>query len=212
MKNSHTKNRHLQSGFTIIEALISATLLSIMVAVTFTGLMQSYTMNSEARYYENARAVLLSFADQFSKLDPYKVNPDKTSALRPLFSKQGQYANTGYGMVWPSAVESASRGSSDPDNTVCDKKELEIRLYSDDDVYGTAGTAGVDVQDSDADDFKTAFVSRTVELDPTTLNAAKGQLLIATFKIRFASGFTGILPDLNSPATRTLTVCRTIDL
>ncbi|MGA3008080.1 MAG: prepilin-type N-terminal cleavage/methylation domain-containing protein, partial [Opitutaceae bacterium] len=57
-----------QRGFTLMEVMVSAIVLAMTAAGLFSLLFQAYKLSALARYRDDARAVLQTFASQFQAM------------------------------------------------------------------------------------------------------------------------------------------------
>lgn len=86
-----------ERGFTLVEAMI-ATLIFVMFTLGIYGLvLQSYNMSARIRYRDDARAMLLTYADQFERLQT-TTQVGTVSYARWLFNPSS--GPTGLGLKW----------------------------------------------------------------------------------------------------------------
>jgi hypothetical protein len=182
MPSSHQKNSHKLSdvnflgrclrrrykderGMTLAEAMIATFTFTVGILGLYSILIHSYYTESLARYRDNARAVLATFADQFERLQ--MIDP-ATGNQRYIFDTT-QAAPNSNGLRWVDAngvIYTNNPGTS-----------LNIKI-------GNAGSSQID-----------AYVSEWVKnLDPTGVaapsvgqgvNSAAGRIIEATFTITY---------------------------
>jgi type II secretory pathway pseudopilin PulG len=102
-------------GFTLVEAMIAA-LIFVMFTLGIYGLIiESYNMTARIRYRDDARAVLLTFSDQFERL---ATTTGSVGLQRWLFYPASS-PGTGWGLKWGALSDddaSIPQPSSPPDH------------------------------------------------------------------------------------------------
>jgi prepilin-type N-terminal cleavage/methylation domain-containing protein len=83
-------------GFTLVEAMVATVIFSLCTLGVYQMLITSYKITAVARYSDNARAVLRTYADQFQRLSV----KDSSDATLWLFYPTG--GETGKGLKWGS--------------------------------------------------------------------------------------------------------------
>ncbi|MCX6939023.1 MAG: prepilin-type N-terminal cleavage/methylation domain-containing protein [Verrucomicrobia bacterium] len=89
-------SRKRSSGFTLTEAMIATSVFALCTLGIYQCIIMSYKMTSVARYSDNARAVIRSFADQFQRLS---IRDESNATLWLFYPTAGE---TGRGLVWGS--------------------------------------------------------------------------------------------------------------
>jgi type II secretory pathway pseudopilin PulG len=93
-------------GFTLAEVLVATVLLSMVILGVLAVLIGSYRVAAKARYNDQARYVIKSFADQFLT----QQSTDGSGNILPMFAIT--YAASGYGLTWTNADGTTSTGAS----------------------------------------------------------------------------------------------------
>jgi prepilin-type N-terminal cleavage/methylation domain-containing protein len=86
-----------QSGFTLVEAMMSMVIFSLCSLGFFQALVKGYQLTALARTHDNARAALRGYVDQFQRLSirkPTAGNPDPGEPLA-LFTVTGSPTGNG---------------------------------------------------------------------------------------------------------------------
>jgi prepilin-type N-terminal cleavage/methylation domain-containing protein len=86
-------------GFTLAEAMMAVTIFAMITLGIYQMLIKSYQMSALTRYRDDARGVILSFADQFMRLQTTTTHSG-TAYTRYLFAITN--APTGTGLNWGS--------------------------------------------------------------------------------------------------------------
>lgn len=170
-------------GFTLVESMIATAVFTVGILGVYAMMLKSYEMITLSRHRDNARAVLLSFADQFQRLQTNDLPSGQTVPVtRFLFQTTGATAPTGVGLSWTDPAGATVSGTS---------TGLAMTL-------GATGTSTVP-----------ANVTRIVtDLDSTgtvtttQVNNAAGRMLMATFTITYTIK--------GRPQTQSITVARSI--
>ena len=91
--------RRVQRGFTLVEVMIATMVFCMGILGVYAMMIKSYELVTLARHRDNARAFLLSFSDQFLRLQTTDQNPTpgQPPILRPLFNTAGAGSD---GLVW----------------------------------------------------------------------------------------------------------------
>ncbi|HWA09287.1 MAG TPA: prepilin-type N-terminal cleavage/methylation domain-containing protein [Opitutaceae bacterium] len=92
-------------GFTLAEVMMSVTIFAMLSLGVYQMLIKSYELSAITRYRDDARAVLLTFADQFSRLQTTQTHSG-TAYARYLF--QPAASPTGTGLQWGSLSDQDS--------------------------------------------------------------------------------------------------------
>jgi len=85
-------------AFTLVEVMIAAFVVTLATMGILAMLIQAYKMNQAIRYRDAARAMLVSFSDQFIRLAIATDDGTGTFVGKPLFSIQS--TPTGVGLNW----------------------------------------------------------------------------------------------------------------
>ena len=173
--------RRAQRGFTLAETMIATTVFTMGILGVYAMMLKSYELVTLSRHRDNGRAILLSFADQFLRLQ----TTDLISGVvvtRTLFDTSVS-TPTGTGMSWTDSNNTTTNGTG---------AGLNVML-------GEAGSSRIP-----------AVVKRTVtNLDSTTGAAvggatatAAGWMLQGTFTITYRIN--------GRPQSQSLTVARSV--
>jgi len=175
------RRQGFRRGFTLAEAMIATMVFALGVLGVYAMMIKSYELVALARHRDNGRAVLVSFADQFLRLQTTDMIPGSGIVTRGLFATTT--TPTGVGLDWTD-----SNGTR---------------------IVGTA--AGLTVALGDAESSAVpATVTRTVtNLNSPSGNpvsgvtaTAAGWMLQATFTIDYTIK--------GRPQTQSLTVARSV--
>ncbi len=173
--------RHLkgQRGVTLVEAMVATAVFTMGILGVYGMLIYSYNLETLARHRDNARAVLLSFADKFERL---QTTDPATSALRNFFDATPTTPN-GTGLSW-----------TDNNGTV---------------TAGTTAGITVTLGSSASSQVQAVVTELVDNLDPNTgaiqahgpgTNAAAGRIIQATFTIKYT--IKGITQSQSLAVTR----------
>jgi prepilin-type N-terminal cleavage/methylation domain-containing protein len=164
--------RHARRGFTLVEVMIATMVFTMGILGVYAMMLKSYELVTLSRHRDNARAVLLSFADQFLRLQTTDTIAG-SSVTRGLFVP---HSATGLGLTWTDTTGNVVDGNLYPNPPY-----MPVTLGNSID-----NTQGSQVR---------AHVSRTVTLlDPTTglpvagtmpTPTAAGYMMQATFTITY---------------------------
>jgi len=129
MKNKATSNlqrrtRNLQSdfGFTLLEIMVSVSIIAIVLVSIYKMQAQTISMNYEARFY--ATAPLLA---------QFKMTEQKTKSLEDLTSDSGNFGDDFPGYSWSMAVDDVeSEALSD---TAKDLKKIDVTIFLNNDEF-----------------------------------------------------------------------------
>ena len=92
---SRTPGRRKSGGFTLVEAIVATVVFSMVMLGVYGCIIKAYQLSQITRYNDQARAILLSYVDQFERLDTVTVTG---SNVRPFFTPA---PSTGVGVNWP---------------------------------------------------------------------------------------------------------------
>lgn len=156
------KPRKAHAGFTLAEAMVATAVFTLCTLGLYQSLMMSYKMTSVARYSDNARAVLRSFADQFQRLS---IRDESNATLWLFYPTAGE---SGRGLLWGTI-------SNQADSTL-----LEDTPY----ITIPIGPPGhtLDAQVSREMQYVNTATGATTT---TAASDAAGYMLQATFRIRY---------------------------
>ena len=178
-----TLRRRARRGFTLVETMIATAVFTMGILGVYMMMLKSYELVTLARHRDNGRALLLSFADQFLRLQTTDLVAGTGVITRPLFANAP--TPTGYGLSWTdSAGNTVSGLISDP--------YLPVTL-------GESGSSQVRAQITRTVNFLDAATGTTVSGATTT---AAGWMLQATFTITYSIR--------GRPQTQSLTVARSV--
>ena len=129
MKNKATGNlqrrtRNLQSdfGFTLLEIMVSVSIIAIVLVSIYKMQAQTISMNYEARFY--ATAPLLA---------QFKMTEQETKSLEDLTSDSGNFGDDFPGYSWSMAVDDVE--SEALGNTAKDLKKIDVTIFLNDDEF-----------------------------------------------------------------------------
>lgn len=149
-------------GFTLVEAMVATFIFTLVMLGVYAALIKSQQLIALTRYQDNARAVLLSFADQFTRL---QTTEDGTNLTRVLFTPTTAEQGTGTDLSWGSVnAQTSSTGT----------ENLVINLG------GTANAVPATVTRI------VKQISPTTGADQTSPYTAAGYLLRGTFTISYS--------------------------
>jgi prepilin-type N-terminal cleavage/methylation domain-containing protein len=100
------RHSHSHGGFTLVEVMMAAVVFVMGAVGLYDILLKSYQLTALARYRDDARAVLRTFADQFERLG---TSDDTTNYRRELFVTSGE---TGRGLKYWDATQGTVYGLS----------------------------------------------------------------------------------------------------
>ena len=106
--------RRTQRAFTLVEVMIATAVFTMGILGVYAMMIKSYELVTLARHRDNARAYLMSFSDQFLRLNTTDPNPTPglPPILRPLFDTSSTHP--GDGLVWTDANNIQSNGAGLP--------------------------------------------------------------------------------------------------
>ena len=164
-----------RGGFTLIEAMVATMVFALVILGVYTAITKAYQLNQVTRYNDQARAVLLSYIDQFQRLETADTI-GSNSYVRPFFSKT---VATGYGLDNLNRINDTAADASAV-VSAADGVPKAVTL-------GEASNAAI-----------TAYVTRTVyplnlatgsmlpvETDTTAYYKAPGYALVGIFTITY---------------------------
>ncbi len=129
MKNIATSNlqrrtRNLQSdfGFTLLEIMVSVSIIAIVLVSIYKMQAQTISMNYEARFY--ATAPLLA---------QFKMTEQETKSLEDLTSDSGNFGDDFPGYSWSMAVDDVE--SETLGNTAKDLKKIDVNIFLNNDEF-----------------------------------------------------------------------------
>ena len=129
MKNIATSNlqrrtRNLQSdfGFTLLEIMVSVSIIAIVLVSIYKMQAQTISMNYEARFY--ATAPLLA---------QFKMTEQETKSLEDLTSDSGNFDDDFPGYSWSMAVDDVE--SEALGNTAKDLKKIDVTIFLNNDEF-----------------------------------------------------------------------------
>jgi Tfp pilus assembly protein PilE len=156
---------HSRRGMTLAEAMMATFVFTLGMLGVYMMLVKSYQLVNLARHRDNARAVLLTYADQFLRLQTTDSNGNL------IFFFQNASAPTSFGLSW---TDSNNNTVSNTTNTA-DTTGLPITL-------GDTGSTAIP-----ANVFRTCLpinmATGTTQSAPTL--AAAGYMLQGTFSITY---------------------------
>ena len=81
-------------GFTLVEAMVATMVFTVVILGVYSAITKAYQLSQVTRYNDQARAVLISYVDQFQRLETADTIGNQ-SYVRPFFTKT---VATGYGL------------------------------------------------------------------------------------------------------------------
>ncbi|MEI7552129.1 MAG: prepilin-type N-terminal cleavage/methylation domain-containing protein [Verrucomicrobiota bacterium] len=102
---------HSQQGMTLVEAMMATMVFTLGMLGVYMMLIKSYEMVALCRHRDNARAVLLSYCDQFQRLR----TTDGSGTLGFMF--QTASAPTSFGLSWTDAGNTTVSNYTDTSDT-----------------------------------------------------------------------------------------------
>ena len=105
-----TLRRGLRRGFTLVEAMIATLVFAMGILGVYAMMIKSYELVALARHRDNGRAVLMSFADQFLRLQTTDLVPGSGIVTRGLFAPTS--TPTGVGLDWTDCTGARVIGTS----------------------------------------------------------------------------------------------------
>jgi prepilin-type N-terminal cleavage/methylation domain-containing protein len=185
--------RRAQRGFTLVETMVATMVFTMGILGVYAMMLKSYEMVTVSRHRDNGRAILLSFADQFLRLQTSDSIAGHGNQLRGMFSP---HAASSLGLNWTDAQGNVIQGDTQTDPNL----GLPVVLGE---------TTDVDVNNRATGSQVLAHVFREVVL----LNA-NGEPLAGTTPPLTAAGymmqatFTITFPIAGRTQTQTLIVAR----
>ena len=178
-----------ERGFTLVEAMI-ATLIFVMFTLgVYALVIQSYNMTARIRYRDDARAMLLTYVDQFERLQTTTyVKAVDTSYTRWLFNPAS--GPTGLGLKWGTLCDEDAFNNPLPD---------PVPGYLDVKLGGTK--APIAAQVTREVHFVTPNGASSDVLTGTSMSAA-GWLITGKFTISYVAN--------GQPETASMTVVRSV--
>ena len=129
MKNKATGNlqhrtRNLQSdfGFTLLEIMVSVSIIAIVLVSIYKMQAQTISMNYEARFYATAPLLAQS-----------KMTEQETKSLEDLTSDSGNFGDDFPGYSWSMAVDDVE--SEALGNTAKDLKKIDVTIFLNNDEF-----------------------------------------------------------------------------
>jgi len=92
---TRTAGRGRSGGFTLVEAMVATVIFSMVMLGVYGCIIKAYQLSLITRYNDQARSILLSYVDQFERLDTVTVDG---THVRKFFTPA---ATTGVGVNWP---------------------------------------------------------------------------------------------------------------
>jgi prepilin-type N-terminal cleavage/methylation domain-containing protein len=102
--------RRTQRAFTLVEVMMATVIFTMGILGVYAMMIKSYELVTLARHRDNARAFLLSFSDQFLRLQTTDLIGG-IPVLRPLFATDG---TGGDGLTWTNPAGVQFNGSTLP--------------------------------------------------------------------------------------------------
>jgi prepilin-type N-terminal cleavage/methylation domain-containing protein len=155
--------RRTRRGFTLVESMIATLVFTMGILGVYAMMIKSYELVTLSRHRDNARAFLMSFSDQFLRLQTTDLIAGVT-VLRPLFATNG---TGGDGLTWTNPAGVQVNGSTLPYLTV---------------TLGDSGSSQIPAQVS----RQVTYLDSTGTPTTTQTTTAAGWLLQATFTIQYA--------------------------
>jgi Tfp pilus assembly protein PilV len=175
---------HGTRGVTIVEAMVATTIFTMGILGVYAMLIYSYNMETLARHRDNGRAVLMSFADKFERLQ----TTDPAGNLRNFFDTSVTTPN-GIGLTWTDNTGTITAYNSTTPATVPNMTWINA-----DGTTGSGTGTGIQIMLGDSASAQVpAIVTELVQnvnqdtgaLKTTGGNQAAGRVLQATFTINY---------------------------
>jgi prepilin-type N-terminal cleavage/methylation domain-containing protein len=172
-------------GFTLVEVMMAAVVFVMAAVGLYDILLKAYQVSTLARYRDDARAVLRTYADQFERLG---TSDDATNYRRELFVTS---AETGRGLRHWDATQSTVYGlSNEPSNAspfANDAAYLEVTLGGANNPILARVTRGVVAINPGPGTVATSPPTPPGSADPLGIdpNYAAGNLWLGTFTITY---------------------------
>jgi prepilin-type N-terminal cleavage/methylation domain-containing protein len=157
--------RRARRGFTLVETMIATAVFTMGILGVYAMMLKSYELVTLARHRDNGRALLLSFADQFLRLQTTDLIPGSGVVTRQLFANSP--SPTGDGLSWTDSTGTVVVGTG---------SGLLVTL-------GEAGSSQVPATVTRVVNFIDSTTGNTVSGATTT---AAGWMLEATFTITYS--------------------------
>ena len=198
--------RELRSrrAFTLAETMVASTIFFMGMLGVYTMMIYSYKMESLARYRDNARSVLLTYADRFERL---QTTDPATGYLRNFFDTVPSTPNS-LGLSWTDNSGNFTDYSTNPATIT--------QSWTDNSGNATSGSVTgfqIHLGDSTSAQIPAVLTEIVRNCDanaatrPTTgsgSNAAAGRIIEATFTITYN------IPGVPQQQTLSLSVTRTV--
>jgi hypothetical protein len=179
--------RRANRGMTLAETMIATLVFSMGILGVYAMMLKSYELVTLARHRDNARALLVSFGDQFLRLQTTDAGTNGSNNPRPLFILTNLTGPTGTGLSWTDVNGNA--GFIDTTNGL-----LQVALGD-----STGGSSQVTAHVSRAVNYVDSTTGNVVASQPAT---AAGWMLQGTFTITY--------PIRGRIQTQSLTVARAV--
>ena len=105
--HSRLQRRARRRAFTLVEVMIATFVFTMGILGVYAMMIKSYQMVTLSRHRDNARAFLLSFSDQFLRLQTTDLISG-VPVLRPLFATDG---TGGDGLTWTDTTGATVTGN-----------------------------------------------------------------------------------------------------
>jgi len=167
-----------QSGFTLVEVMVATVIFALVMVGVYACIVRAYQFSQLTRYRDEARSVLLSFVDQFERL---QITDD--GRRRPFFVNTAN-GPRGTGLNWPNL-------SNDPSGGAIAKAELPVILHGDGRHTITARVtryvAPLRITDHDGSGIKDdgIILDPATNLNPSSYSTSAGYLLLGVFTITY---------------------------
>ena len=172
--------RRARRGFTLVETMIATMVFTMGILGVYAMMIKSYQLVTLARHRDNARAFLVSFSDQFLRLQTTDMISG-VAVLRPLFDTSG---TGGDGLTW-----------TDPaGNTINGNHQANLQV-----ILGDSNSSQV-----------TATVTRQVTFLDSTGTPAVGNVVVAAGWILQGTFTIQYQPQGQNLQTQSITVARTV--
>jgi prepilin-type N-terminal cleavage/methylation domain-containing protein len=89
-----------KNGFTLVEVMVATTLLTMVGLGILSVLVGAYRVAAKARYRDQARYVIKSFADQFLTQQPADLSGNTYTLFQVTTDSNGNSAPVGTGITW----------------------------------------------------------------------------------------------------------------
>jgi type II secretory pathway pseudopilin PulG len=125
-----------KNGFTLVEVMVATTLLTMVGLGILSVLVGAYRVAAKARYRDQARYVIKSFADQFLTQQPADLSGNTYTLFQVTTDSNGNSAPVGTGITWTNSDGTLGTVSSDG-------MSFYVQLASNNGIVSANGLSGI---------------------------------------------------------------------